>query len=488
MEVTKKHHELYQELGAIVGTEYVSDDLAVLLPYTRDMSPFPPGKPQGVVVRPGSVEEVVELVRLANQTRIPLIPIGGKATLSGVPPGQPGRGIIIDMKRMDKVLEIDEANMAVTVQCGITMGEMVANANKKGWDLTAVAMPTYANTVGGHLSGYVGGGIGNYGFSTGTNTNYLLGIKVVLPDGSVVDTGTGEGSISTYRGHTWARGMQGPDLAGLFLGDGGMFGIKVEATYRMFRLPKFKISGVRCWDNLDHVYKAFNELWETDPFLYMQSFAKMMILAPEIAGLAGAEPAWTLVWLSIGNSEREVELKHEMTEAVCTKHGGREASPALVAFVESLFYECVEMGKMATLGAHGYFEHIICRRDILEALKWSREYFLNLMKKKGILSDLSDFSRVKTFTIMIPVGLGCGTVCITPWFDQNDKKLKKIIYEALLEYLEEGLHRGYVIEGSQGRESRLKAKQWTPGFHNFILSLKKMMDPNNIMNPGIYSM
>ena len=62
MVTAKKHHELYKELATIVGAKYVSDDYAVLLSYTRDMSTVPAGKPQGVAVRPGSVEEVVELV------------------------------------------------------------------------------------------------------------------------------------------------------------------------------------------------------------------------------------------------------------------------------------------------------------------------------------------------------------------------------------------------------------------------------------------
>src|SRR4030042_1908013 len=100
MVVAKKHHELHEQLASIVGAKYVSDDKAVLLTYTRDVSLFPPAKPQGAIVRPGSVEEVVELVRLANQTRTPLIPMGGKASICGVPPGQPGRGIIVDMRRM----------------------------------------------------------------------------------------------------------------------------------------------------------------------------------------------------------------------------------------------------------------------------------------------------------------------------------------------------------------------------------------------------
>ena len=488
MVVTKKHHELYNELCSIMGHKYVSDDRAALLSYTWDMSPFPPGKPQGIVVRPGSVEEVVELVKLANQTRTPLVPIGGKATMSGVPPGQPGRGIVLDMKRMDKVIDIDEASMAVTIQCGITLGEMAARVNERGFDVPAAAVPIYANTVGGHLSGYASGGFGKYSYSVGSNGHYLLGMKVVLPDGSVVDTGTGEGGISTYRGHTWARGMHGPDLAGMFLADGGMFGIKVEATYRMFRLPKFHKANVRCWDTLDQAYQAFRELWEIDPYLYVQPYSEMILIGPECSEIIGAEvePAWTLAWGTIGNSEEEVELKIKITDAICAMHGGRAAEPALATALETLFFESADMGHLAIMGQMPYFEVLVPRRDMLEAYKWAREYALDLFRGRGVLSDWSDVTRLRTVAIMLPFGNGCGVVDIIPFFDQNDRELNRIIYELMVEYFEQAKSRGYLSSGSQGHESRVRARSWTPEYYNYVLTLKKMLDPNNIMNPGVY--
>jgi len=79
VEVT--HHPLYKELGAIVGSKYVSDDDYVLFAYSTDTGPMP-GKIQGIVVRPGSIEEVVEIVRLANQTFTPVVPCGGRAVQS----------------------------------------------------------------------------------------------------------------------------------------------------------------------------------------------------------------------------------------------------------------------------------------------------------------------------------------------------------------------------------------------------------------------
>ena len=87
MVLARAHHELYQELQSIVGSTYVSDDYSVLLSYTKDTSCVPPASAQGVIARPGSTEEVVEIVRLANQTRTPLVPMGGKSYLPVCPRG-----------------------------------------------------------------------------------------------------------------------------------------------------------------------------------------------------------------------------------------------------------------------------------------------------------------------------------------------------------------------------------------------------------------
>ena len=484
MVVAKKHHELHKELGSIVGARYVSDDYGVLLSYTRDMSSFPPAKPQGAVVRPGSVEEVVQVVRLANQTRTPLIPMGGKATVSGVPPGQPGRGIIVDMRRLDKVIEIDETNMAVTCQCGITMGELAGKVNEKGFDIHTVGTPHYLDTVGGHISGTPGAGFGSYGFSVGFNWHYLLGMKVVLPDATVVDTGTGEGSLSTYRGHTWARAMQGPDLTGMFTGDGGIFGIKVEATYRMYRLPKFKKSGVRSFDTLDQAFQAYYELWEVDAFMYMQPYANACILGPETTAIVspGAAPAWVLPFGALGNSQEEVDLKIVTTDAICAKHGGKIPEPAVAGFAQNFTGTFAhEISQMGTLGQLPLFELILSRRDILEAFKFTRAFVLNGLIERGV-----DPTTVPLISCLLSAGTGYGMISVIPAFNASDKKLAKAIHEMLVEWLEQAMRRGYVPEATQGHESLLKARQWTSEFYNYVRTLKKILDPNNIMNPGVF--
>ncbi len=484
MAVIRKH-ELFKELSSIVGDRYVSDDYAVLLTYTRDMSAFPATRPQGAIVSPGSVEEVVQIVRLANETRTPVIPMGGKATVSGVPPGQPGRGIIVNMRRLDKILEIDKVNMAVTCQAGITMGELMGKCNEQGYEVHTAGTPHYIDTAGGHISGTPGAGFGSYGFSIGFNWHYLLGMKIVLPDATVIDTGTGEGGLSTYRGRTYARAMHGPDITGLFTGDGGIFGIKVEVTYRMFGRPKFTGGSARMFDTLDQAFEAYNELWEIDPFMYMQPYANCCILGPEtLAYVApGADPIWVVPFLSLGNTQEELDFKIRSTDAILAKHGGIEPNEAVSKFAQDFAGPFVhEISKMGTLGQLPLFELIVSRRDILEEFKWTREFVLSKLKEHGYEVG----THYQMISCLLSSGTGNGMTSVIPAFDENDKKLATLVHETMEEWLEQSMRRGYVPEATQGHEALLKARQWTGEFYYFIRNMKKFLDPNNIMNPGIF--
>jgi FAD/FMN-containing dehydrogenase len=400
---------------------------------------------------------------------------------------------------MDKVLEIDEENQTLTVQCGISLGEMAGKVQERGWDVVTADMPVYQDTVGGQLSGYTGGGWSRYGHTVGFNYHYLLGLKVVLPNATVIDTGAGEGGLSIYRGRTWARGVYGPDLTGIFQMDGGIFGIKVEATYRMYRLPKFRKGGLRLFKNLDHAYKVLTELWEIDPYLYMQPYAKAIIYSPEYLLTLGpvtghkfdplAEPLWFFYWHHIGNTQEEVDFKNKPIEALCDKYGGQPASPAMLAAVDA---RCTqensqqkEIGKHATTGQMLFHEFICSKRDTLEGWKWLREHVLHevipWLKSKGV-----DTSRVVPMGGVMPAGVGVGLIAYSMGYDQNDPNVRKYCHEAWFETIEQGRRRGYLPDVAQNVESKLLAKSWSPEVYTNMLNLKKHMDPNNIMNPGVF--
>jgi len=479
-----EHDQLFKNLVGIVGSKYVSDDDFILLSYTKDVGTFE-GRPQGFVVRPEKTEEVVEIVRLANYTRTPVMPLGGKCSVLGVPPGQPGRGIVVDMRRMCKMIDIDEENMTVTAECGITLGEMASKVNEKGYDIHTANMPHFNATLGGHTSSVPNAGYGAWGASVGWNYHYVLGFKVVLPDGTILETGAGPGSQSGVD-YTVARGFEGPDTTGLFIGDGGTFGIKTEATYRMFRLPKFKKGGARAFDTIDQAYKAYHKLHEIDTYLYMQPWAAGMIFDPEtitFATMGMTEPTWHICWVNVGNSEEEVDFKNKQTDKICEEGGGRPGTPAANEFMDSYFRMARDMGRMATFGNYtsSCFEYGVDRRHLLEAFKWEIEFANKGIERYGI-----DKSKIRMTKAFLASATGYGMTSIILYFDPCDAETSQKVHALNLEAMKESMARGYIQIASMGYGGPLKAKYWSPQLYHYLLTLKRTLDPNNIMNPGIF--
>src|SRR5262249_36427976 len=174
------------------------------------------------VVRPGSTVEVVSLVALARRHHIPLVPYGGGTGLmAGALSVRPG--IVVDMKRMDRVLEVDEQELTVRVQSGARLrplGEKLAEHGLLlGHDPWSIAVATVGGAIGTNGLGYLGGRYGAMGAQ-------VLGLEVVL--------GTGE----VMRTPPLRKRSTGPDLTRFFVGAEGTRGIVTEATLRVFPQPQ----------------------------------------------------------------------------------------------------------------------------------------------------------------------------------------------------------------------------------------------------------
>ena len=187
------------------------------------------------MVRPSCTDEVVDIVKLANATKIPIVPSGGRASFYGTPKGLHGKGIVVDMTRMNKMLNFDEYNLTVTAEAGMTTSEFSTYIWDRGWDVHTAFQPFYPDTLGGQIAGFAGGGGGMELFVAGFNATHIPGVKVVLPDASIVQTGAGAGS-NVHCDMIYDRYPGNPDLTGLFIGDAGTFGIKVKQRIACTRI------------------------------------------------------------------------------------------------------------------------------------------------------------------------------------------------------------------------------------------------------------
>jgi D-lactate dehydrogenase (cytochrome) len=218
-----------QRLGAIVGADHLNLDPATRALMSEDI--YAQGGLAGCVVAPGSVDELSRVLAAANEVGQVIVPRGGGMSYTSGYVVKDQGAVVIDMRRMDKIIEVNAEDMYVTVQAGATWADLRAALHPKG-----LRTPFWGPLSG--ISSTVGGGLSQqnafFGAGTwGTTSDSVLAITVVLADGSIVRTS----SAGTSGGSPFFRNY-GPDLTGLFCGDTGALGIKAEITLRLIPEPE----------------------------------------------------------------------------------------------------------------------------------------------------------------------------------------------------------------------------------------------------------
>ena len=177
---------LLEQLVQVCGPERVSDQLPDRICYTRDAGPSPGGVP-GYIVRPTTPEEIAGILTIANDNLTPVFIWGRSTTFIGA--GIQDGCILMALDLMNKILEIDFGSKVVAVEPGIVWHALDIELNKYGWEL-CVPGPggMFSATVGGSVAyNAVPHAIAEYGM-TG---RHVVGLEVVLPDGSIINTGSG---------------------------------------------------------------------------------------------------------------------------------------------------------------------------------------------------------------------------------------------------------------------------------------------------------
>ncbi len=472
------HHPLYGELSSIVGPKYCSDDDFERICYSKDSSPAP-SQVQGIVVRPANIEQVVAIVKLANYARTPIVPSGGRAALYGAPPGLIGKGIVVDMTRMRKVLKIDEENAVVTVEAGCTLAELWEACHAKGWDVHTAMQPYFADTVGGQISGVLGAGLGLEGTGKSWNTHHICGLKVVLPNGDVLQTGAGPGTNIVQK-VPFAREPGGPDITGMFIGDAGVFGIKVEATYRMFRYAKYTDGVIGVFNNKDDAFDHAFEMAEVEPAF----IAEQCVVPPTHTMVnQGVPPGWYLCLDIVkGNDEEEVAKKVAfLTEKVKQRNGIATDDPQVKGWIHDAASgeRHREMGSFASLGVWTYLELMCPGSEVKDCMEFIWHVHAD---------------RLEAEKIPFEHNLGCVTVGgVNQWIVSGiiflkgyEKRYMDVMHELWKEGLVMGAAKGWYPDANQGWGSIAMAKYWPPTTVTFMRTIKNALDPNNIMNPGLW--
>jgi FAD/FMN-containing dehydrogenase len=213
---------LLTRFAAIVGEKYAITDPQMQLPYLVEMRDLYRGR-SPVVLRPGSVAEVAQILNLANETGTPVVPQGGNTGLVG---GQiPFNGeVVLSLTRLDRIREVDPTSNTVTCEAGVTL-QRAREAAAAVDRLYPQLLPSEGTcTIGGNLSTNAGG---TAALAYGITRSHVLGIEVVLADGRILN------NLNKLK-----KDNTGYDLKNLFIGAEGTLGVITAAVLRLVPRPR----------------------------------------------------------------------------------------------------------------------------------------------------------------------------------------------------------------------------------------------------------
>ncbi len=216
----KVSEEIIEGLQDICGEDYVISDRDSMESYTHDeLSPAEvKGEYPEVIVKPDSTEKVANIMKFANENKVPVTPIGGKTGLMGGMIPVYG-GIGLSLERLNEDIEVDEDNLMVEVDAGVSMNELYEAVEKKG--LTLPIHPTTEDSqVGGTIAANAGG---EATLKHGVMRDYVKGLEVVLPNGEILNLG---GKL--------LKNNTGYNLMHLLIGSEGTLGIITKAILRLY--------------------------------------------------------------------------------------------------------------------------------------------------------------------------------------------------------------------------------------------------------------
>jgi glycolate oxidase len=239
------HQEFIARLRGIVGCRDVLSSRVDCATYGYDASVFQ-GEEIVAVAFPESAAEVAQIVLLAREAELPYVARGSGTGISGGAIPTQG-GLIIELAKMNRVLEIDLANRCAVVEPGVINQDLKELLADQGYGHTYVPDPgsQVVSTIGGNVANNAGG---MHCLKYGVTTNHISGLEVVLPDGEIIAVG---GKVLD---------QPGCDLTGLFVGSEGTLGIVTKIVVRIVRLPEVVRTQLALFPSVDAAANAVSAI------------------------------------------------------------------------------------------------------------------------------------------------------------------------------------------------------------------------------------
>ncbi len=451
--------KLKQELVDIVGEENFSDALIDLVSSSWDASEHTGQRPD-CTVWPTSTEQVSRIMALANRLEVPVTPRGAGTGICGSAVPLRG-GIVLDLSRMNRILEIDISDRVVRVQAGVVYADLQKALAPHGFCFPPDPGSSLVCTIGGNVSTNAGG---LRGAKYGTTRDYVLGLEVVLADGRVMHPGGKNMKTSS-----------GLDLVRLFVGAEGALGVVTEVILKVSPIPRASATLMGLFDDMEDAAQAVSQVMSSGVIPSVMELLGRELLAainadtglglPEVDAMLLVETdgytqgeadfqAQRIIEIFRENRARAIETADSAEKAADLWTARKSAYPVLARLDKNVVVEdvTVPVSKLPDL-VRGFSE-LVKRYDL----------------KVGTLAHAGDGN----FHPLIA-------------FDADDPDQLRRVEKAVDELFELAIELGGTLTGEHGiglSKAKYMPLEHEPVELEMMAVVKHAFDPKGILNPG----
>ena len=449
---------IMEAIKSVVGEDNFTDQLIDLVSFSYDASEH--SHRPACAVWPTGADQVQALVQMANQEGFAIIPRGAGTGLSGMAVPAQG-GVVLDMSRMNRILEINIQDRVAVVQPGVVYATLEKALAAHGFFFPPDPASGKACTLGGNVGTNAGG---VKGAKYGTTKDYVLGLQLVLGDGRLMRTGT-----------RTMKSVSGYDMTRLFVGSEGTLGVVTEIILKINPKPTKAATALAVFDDLEDAGRAVSSIMSSGIIpSVLEVLGRETLVAinantdlnlPEVDALLLAE--------TDGYTQEECDFQMAKVLEVFAANHGRDirqaASPQEAADLWKARKSCYAV--LARLRPNFVLEDVTVPMSQLAAM----------------LAGIREIARRNNVQIATFGHAGDGNLHPQLLWDDRDQDEVARVKKASGELFELAISLGGTLSGEHGI-GMSKAKYMTlehdPVAMDSMRSLKKLFDPNNVLNPG----
>jgi glycolate oxidase len=450
---------MVEALREIVGGEHVLTEREDVIPYGFDGTAVLKARP-GVVVFPHTTEQVAACVRLAREAGVPVVTRGSGTGLSGG--SVPIEGcVVLCVAQMDRILELDQKNLTLHAQCGVITKEIDDAAQAVGLFYPPDPGSMKISTIGGNVAENSGG---LRGLKYGVTRDYVMAIRVVLPDGTL-----------TWLGNKCVKDVAGYSMKDLFVGSEGTLGIITEVILKLVPKPVARRTMLALYDSMAAAAETISaiiaakiipctlEFLDRVTVQCVEDYAKiglptdveaLVLMETDGHPVVVAEEAEEMMRIAKACGAREVKAAADEQEGARLAAARRNAFSALARIRPTTILEDVTVPRSELARMVAFIEAVAVR------------YRLQV----GTFGHLGDGNLHPTFLT-----------------DERDHDEMHRVEQALEEIVNETIRLGGTVTGEHGVGLAKKAfvkRQLGEGSYELMRSIKRTLDPDGLLNPG----